>query len=316
EPAQPDRPNRARPIRAAELNGHMQRPQSRLLAFSLCVLLIGVVLYLVGDQLAQPRSDERALTAIIVDALRNVGGVLIATAVLSVGWEWFGKRELLAKYTENIRLLTEVERAGLIHVYRSWKEVRGWDDWLHAVGGRGVELLGIHFHDWIDKHEDEIRQAATDGIVRAFLPDTKDPGVIATLDTRFGGKVAKHQAELVDQTIERLETIAKQCKPRSDRRRRESEISGVQVFLIKQVPTHTLYRLGSNYVLTIYNHQMKSTAVPAFVFDGAGSVAGTLHDDLKALARPELGTRHRFKAPDTESEPASSEVEDDHGRAG
>lgn len=180
----------------------------------------------------------------------QLGGLLVATGLLSVFWELVGRRGLVKEVHDVVRLNEEVVDAGIVRVPHRFYEDTPWGDLFRDA--QEVDIFVAYARAWRNQHQAELAAVAKRGHLRVFLPDPDDPATVARLQARFNYPEA---ADGVRQAVEWFRKLG----------------PSVEVYFHQGDGLFTCYRFGSTAVLALYTHGTDSHMdVPTFVArDGA-----------------------------------------------
>lgn len=92
------------------------------LSLSLVLALVGVVLLVLAN---------RVISGWLATVVEQVGGTVLVAALLSVAWDFFGRRALASEVMEIAGLSGDVEQAGLVGIGSNFRQAP-WDRLLRA----------------------------------------------------------------------------------------------------------------------------------------------------------------------------------------
>lgn len=242
-------------------SGSVRRAMTNLRMMLVVALFVGVGLLLLWRSGGSVSPQLSAFTG-------QLGGLLVATGLLSVVWELVGRRALVKEVHDVVRLNEEVVDAGIVRVPRRFYEDTPWSDLFRDA--KDVDIFVAYARAWRNQHQAELKAVAKRGRLRVFLPDPNDPATVGRLQARFDYPEA---ADGVRQAVEWFRKLG----------------PNVEVYLHKGDGLFTCYRFGSTAVLALYTHGTDSHMdVPTFVArDGAlhrfieGEIAA-----ISAVSRP------------------------------
>ena len=126
----------------------------------------------------------------IVAILSQLGGLLLVTGLLSVGWEKLAKRELTEEVLEKAGLGERVRRSGLVYVGEPYADTKQWSSWLS--GANPLEVVVAYSATWRNANRDSLRKVAdTSARVRVALPDLDHDATLRPIAQRFNISLAE-----------------------------------------------------------------------------------------------------------------------------
>jgi hypothetical protein len=199
----------------------------------------------------------------------QAGGLLVATAVLAVVWEHFGRRAFASEVMEIANVGADVEQAGIVKITDQYLDDVAWNDLI--VGCMKVDIVVAYARTWRGHHLERLRAVAKrkDTRLRVFLPNPDDARTMEILAARFGSDVDGVRAEVRG-------AITDFCGLASP--------GGgvVEVWVRPGDVVFSCYRFDQRAVLTLYSHAKRRTSVPTFVMK-AGTLWTFVYGELQAI---------------------------------
>lgn len=200
----------------------------------------------------------------------QAGGTLLATGLLTIGWDLVGRRAFADEVLAKARVGADIDRAGIIRITDQYLEAVEWDELFRDV--KRLDIVVAYGSTWRNTHRGRLeRVAARPGTrLRVFLPDPGDHDTMRVLAERFDMKVEDITAK-----------VAEAVKDFKSLRRPDG--GTVEVRLRKGDLVFTCYRFDSRAVLTLYSHSReRRTHVPTFVVS-EGQLFEFVYGELKAF---------------------------------
>lgn len=203
--------------------------------------------------------------------LGQVGGLLLATGLLAVAWDLFGRRSLANEVLAKAGLSADVVRAGIVRVTDQYLAEVEWASLFRDVNR--LDIFVAYAATWRNTHRASLQQVAQrpSARIRVFLPDPRDTPTVAVLADRFH----MQPDALISKINEAIQDF------------RSLAVSGgatVEVCVHARDAVFSCYRFDSRAVLTLYSHgQERRTQVPTFVIDG-GTLFDFVYNELAAIA--------------------------------
>jgi hypothetical protein len=203
--------------------------------------------------------------------LEQVAGLIVATGLLSIGWELLGKRRFAAEVLAKAKLSADVTESGLRRVTDQYLEDVEWGELF--AGASHLDLVVAYARTWRNHHAQRLRTlaAGSNGRIRVFLPDPDDQETMTILAGRF------------DMTVEDVsKTVEEAVREYSAFDRKDG--GAVEVWVRPGDVLFSCYRFDSKAaVLTLYSHSKKRrTSVPTFVV-GSGRLFRIVSEELDAI---------------------------------
>jgi hypothetical protein len=226
--------------------------QSKLTNRSAIVVGLGVAvvggLLLWWSGISEWKSNEQ-----VQALLSQIGGLLIATGLLAVAWDLFGRRALADEVLAKAGLSADVVRAGIVRVTTQYLAEVEWTSLFRDVSK--LDIVVAYAATWRNAHRASIAAVAQrrDARIRVFLPDPDHAPTVAVLAERFDTQ----PADLVGKINEAIRDF------------RSFAVAGgatLEVWLRAGDAVFSCYRFDSRAVLTLYSHgRERRTQVPTFV---------------------------------------------------
>lgn len=231
----------------------------------LCFVIVGgVLLWWSGTSQWQSNAPVQAFLA-------QAGGLLLATGLLAVAWDLFGRRALADEVLAKAGLSADVVRAGISRVTNQYLGEVEWASLFRDVNK--LDIVIAYAATWRNTHRASLQQVArqADARIRVFLPDPEDDRTVAVLADRFGTQ----PAGLVNKINEAIRDFRSLAVPGG---------AAIEVWLRAGDAVFSCYRFDSNAVLTLYSHgRGRRTQVPTFVVSG-GELFDFVYNELTAIA--------------------------------
>ncbi len=233
-----------------------------VVTIALVAVLLGIGLFWLDDQVS---SDS--WSAII----NNIGGLVIATGLLAVGWELLGKRAFADELIAKVQLRTDVVGSGLQRITDQYLEDVEWADLI--VGAQKVDIVVHYANTWRNAHHQRLQAVAANkkARMRIFLPDPDDEQTLITLARRF------------DRPADDIEKDIRQAI----REFTEMHTPGgadLQVYLRAGDMVFSCYRFDSRAVLALYSHSRRRSLVPTFVV-GSGNIWDFVYGEVQEIQK-------------------------------
>lgn len=202
--------------------------------------------------------------------LNQVAGLIIASGLLSVGWELVGKRHFAAEILANARLSAEVVDAGLLRLTDQYLDDIEWSELFDGVSK--IDIAVAYGRTWRNTHDARLRAVARrpGTRIRVFLPDPDDALTMRVLADRFS------MTEVALQT-----TVREAIDAFSDLKHEDG--GEVEVYVRAGDAVFSCYRFDNRAVMTMYSHGRKRrTSVPTFVVR-SGKLYQFVYDEFAAI---------------------------------
>ena len=206
----------------------------------------------------------------LASVINNIGGLVIATGVLAVGWELLGKRAFSEELIAKVQLRSDVVASGLQRVTDQYLEDVEWADLIK--GSQKVDIVVHYANTWRRTHTKRLEAVAANNKarIRVFLPDPEDSETLATLQRRFN-----RPADDIRKDIQEAITEFKQMHNPDGADLRIYVRAGDMVF--------SCYRFDARAVLALYSHSRERRSdVPTFVV-GSGSIWSFVYHEVQSI---------------------------------
>ena len=232
---------------------------------ALVFVLLGVVVLWVSGL------DDLKENAPLSGFLSQLGGLLLATGLITITWDLFGRRAFADEILAKAKLSTDVVDSGLIRVTDQYLDEVEWADLFENVNK--LDIVVAYANTWRNTHRARLQAAARRGCrIRAFLPDHRDDDTMKILADRFDMQPSDLKSKVQEAVTDLKALPAPASAP-------------VQVYLRCGDLVFSCYRFDSRAVLTLYSHSReRRTNVPTFVTKN-GSLFTYVYAELEAIAQ-------------------------------
>ncbi|WP_157571558.1 hypothetical protein [Nocardioides alkalitolerans] len=234
--------------------------------YSACGLAVGVLLLWLAA-----RDGAYSLNPTWQSVFSNMGGVVVATTLISAAWELFGKRSLASEVMAMANLGADIQKSGIQHVTDAYLDTVPWDDLM--TGATKVDIVVAYASTWRNAHWSRLEQLAANpkAQIRVFLPDPGDPQTMRLLSERFGKKPPEVRTK-VEEAISEFGRL------------RGTGGADLSIHVRKGDLVFSCYRFDGQAVLTLYSHSRERRSnVPTFVVK-TGSLWQFVHDEIEVIA--------------------------------
>jgi hypothetical protein len=235
------------------------------IVLGLCFVIVGgLLLWWSGTSQSQSNKPVQAF-------LGQAGGLLLATGLLAVAWDLFGRRALADEVLAKAGLSADVVRAGITRVTNQYLAEVEWASLFQDVSK--LDIFVAYAATWRSTHWGSLQRVArrSDARIRVFLPDPEDDQTIAALADRF----STQPTELINKINEAIRDFRSLAVPGG---------GTIKVWLRAGDPVFSCYRFDGKAVLTLYSHgRERRTQVPTFVVSG-GELFDFVYNELTAIA--------------------------------
>lgn len=179
--------------------------------------------------------------AAVGSVLTNIGGLVIATALLSTFWELVGRRAFLREVLAKAQLRADVVDGGVERVTENYLSDVEWRDLIETA--TKIDIVVAYANTWRNTHYASLKKAASrkGARIRVFLPDPDDPPTMAALAVRF----AKTPDEVRATIAEAIQSFS--ALP-------AHETGSVSVYVRSGGWIFSAYRFDFRAVVTLYSH--------------------------------------------------------------
>ncbi|HLR95483.1 MAG TPA: hypothetical protein VK053_13225 [Jiangellaceae bacterium] len=203
--------------------------------------------------------------------LGQLGGLLVATGLLAVAWDVFGRRAFAREVLAKARLSADVVDSGVTKITDQYLREVAWEDLFDDA--RHVDIVVAYAATWRNTHWSRLETVASvqGASIRVFLPDPDDAATVANLSRRFG------------KTTDAVEDLIREAASAFASLRRPNGAS-VEVFFRAGDALFSCYRFNQRAVFTLYSHSgARQTSVPTFVVAG-GDLFKFIRNEIDAIA--------------------------------
>lgn len=210
--------------------------------------------------------SKLAIARWLLVSLEQVGGILIATALLSVFWELRGRRSLASEVMETANLAHDVREAGLERVWNRYLTEEAWSSRFRRA--QKLDIFVAYANTWREGNRLELSAFAMrkSNVVRVVLPDVLDAPTVSAIALR-SGKTAE-------------EVVQKVCEARMKYRTLLQHGENCSILSYRGPQAYAVYRFDEEAVVTLYrNSPAKTGHIPTLSFTG-GTLGEFVNSDL------------------------------------
>lgn len=235
----------------------------RAIIISIALSAIGLIaLYIAETNYLAPHVAIKAF-------ISQLGGLLLATGLLTIIWDLAAKREFANEMFSIARIATDIKEAGIERGTLRYLEDVEWGRLFESA--REIDIFVSYASTWRKVHDARLNTAASKSgtKIRVFLPDPRDAQHLAVLALRFGKSVDELRSDIINSTKD----FANLAKPGG---------AELEIYHRKGDMLFSLYRFDNRAVLSMYSHARIRTGVPTFVVSN-GNIFDFVARDLKAI---------------------------------
>lgn len=224
----------------------------------------------VGLLLLASRDGRWALNDSWSAVVSNLGGLIVATALITLAWDLAGKRAFTREVMETAHLGTDIERAGITRVTDQYLDSVQWAELIE--GASKVDVVVAYANTWRNAHRHRLMKiAARKGTrLRVYLPDPDDADTMRVLAARF----SMSPDALVSKVREAIEEFSGLSVPGGGE---------VEVYVRSGDAVFSCYRFDGRAVLTLYSHSKeRRSSVPTFVLR-SGDLWSFVYFEIQAI---------------------------------
>lgn len=238
----------------------------RMLALAVGAVVVAILLFWISNQ-----DSWYEETSAWQATWNQIAALIVATALITIGWELFGKRTFASEVLQKAQLSAEIVDAGIVRVTDSYLEEVEWAE-LFDPASR-LDIVVAYARTWRNAQAQRLQELASrrGTRIRVFLPDPEDPMTMSVLADRFNTK-PDLLAQTVHEAIEGFAAFGNNSQ------------GAVEVWVRPGDAVFTCYRFDSRAVLTLYSHgKDRRTSVPTFVVR-SGKLMRFIDDEIASLA--------------------------------
>jgi hypothetical protein len=218
----------------------------------------------------------------------NVGGVLVATGLISLVWELTSKRSFLSEIFSVAELSEDVLRSGLHRLTTNFQHDVEWPKLLGSA--RSIDIFFSYGRTWRNANLSLLREFAsrTESQMTLILPDPESAEVMSELARRYSA-TADAMKDRINETIKEFIALFDKQKGAKGQ---------LKIFLTTTTPVFTFYRIDKKYVLATYRHRREKGDVPTLICDRNGEITNFIDLEYEYLTSESMhASRKIFPAP-------------------
>lgn len=246
---------------------------ARGMIFALICVLIGGGLFVGVSTLCLDASCT-GLPVWLNKTLEQLAGIFVATGLLALFWDLWGRRTFAAEVMEVAELAQDVRTAGLAQISDNYQLQAMWADRFKRA--MCLDVFVTYANHWRETHRDQIDLFVRHKgrRVRIILPDVSDESCVAAIACR-SDKTPEEVVQKINDAYLKYRDLLESAQSALSEEARTSEI------LAYGGPhTYAAYRFDDECIVTLYRSFRKKTQVfPTLTFSG-GTVGEVINQDL------------------------------------
>lgn len=200
----------------------------------------------------------------------QVGGLLVATGLITLTWELVGKRAFTAELMSKTQLREDIVRSGVQRVTDQYLQDVEWDELF--ASSRRLDIVVAYASTWRNANRRRLEElvSKSGGGLRVFLPDPDDPETMSVLAKRFDMTPIALEAK-IEEAIEDFKGLGAK--------------GNVEVYVRSGDALFSCYQFDHRSVMTLYSHsQERRGSVPTFLV-GDGMLREFVGTDIEAIEK-------------------------------
>ncbi|QCW49540.1 hypothetical protein FE634_02325 [Nocardioides dongxiaopingii] len=199
----------------------------------------------------------------------NLGGVLVAAAVLSAAWELLGRRAFMREMLAAVNLREEVAVSGLSKLSREYLKDVEWDRLIR--GATKMDIVVSYAGTWRGTHYEALEHlvAKKNSQLRVFLPDPDHRPTVETIAAGFGMTYEGLQPKIAE-AVKEFSQLG------------NNSTGTVEIYVRKNYFVFSCYRLDDTAIIAFNSHQQKRHKVPTLVVD-RGAVWDFVSEEIESI---------------------------------
>ena len=251
-------------------------PHRRVMTYWSVIVAVAMIV-IGGGSLYFSSPDKSAAWSLFA---ANVGGILVATGLISLIWELASKRLFLSEIFSVAELSEDIRRSGLARISTDFHQDLDWSQWLASA--TTLDVFFAYARTWRNTNRISLQGFArrSGSRMTLILPDPDNIEVMSQLERRFA-KSAGSMKDLVNETIDEFTKIFD---------KKDGAKGRLEIFLTGVAPVFAFYRIDcKNYVITTYTHRDDKAAVPTIVCDRTGGLTDFIDREFDYLTDESKG---------------------------
>jgi len=220
----------------------VERVNLRSLALSLLIVAIGFLLIYCSENGEWWKEHD-----VIQGTVREIGKLLLATAILATAWDIYGKRAFLDEILAKAQIASEIRSAGIIKITDTFHTDIDWHEYFRSV--RHLDIFFAYGRTWRNTHIQELQSVAArrGSRIRVVLPDPDDQQTVTELSRRFNTP-PDHIIESIREAEQFFEDLRRNAYSK------DPQAAEIEVWFLPAGPQYSSYRFDDLAVLALYNH--------------------------------------------------------------
>jgi hypothetical protein len=272
-------------------------PLRRITTLSWTIVAIGMIL-LGGFFLYVSSADTVGSYPVVKAFSNNVGGVLLATGLISLLWELVSRRAFLSEVFSIARLSEDVKRSGLHRLTMDFQHEVEWPELLESA--RRIDVFVSYARTWRNQNLSRLRAFAErpGSQMNLILPDPDNEEVIRELARRY----STNPEAIRDRVNEAISAFMLMFD------RKKGAKGQLSIWVTTATPVFTFYRIDKKYILSTYRHRSDRGDILTLVCDRKGDLTDFIDREYEYLTDDSAaGVRRVFPPPKSLPAPESSD---------
>lgn len=226
-------------------------------------LFVAVAMFLIGMGLiAASSADVNSDHPFWKAFSGNIGGVLLATGLISLLWELISRRVFLSEVFSVARLSEDIKRSGLHRLTTNFQHDVEWPELLGSA--KRIDVFVSYARTWRNNNLSLLRAFAgrSGNQMNLILPDPDNADVMRELARRYSTTPQTVQ-DRVNETINAFAGMFD---------KRQGGKGQLSIWVTEVTPVFTFYRIDKKYVIAAYRHRPDRGDIPTLVCDRRGEL--------------------------------------------
>lgn len=255
-----------------------ERVNLRICIVALVIAGIGILLLFVVTANNNFWVNHKTWQAVI----QQIGGLLLVTVVITLLWEFIGKRAFLDEILAKANISKELGFAGITQITDSFHQKLDWSTYFRSVNK--LDIFFAYGRTWRNTHLEELQKvvARRDTRIRVVLPDHEIDYVVQELARMFNSDPASLKASIVE-AEEYFRALRNSALTNGAK---------VDIWFLPAAPHFSFYRFDRIAIMALYTHRKDRAPVPTFVCEKDGTLYDYIRQEFDAVVKPDGIGRH------------------------
>ena len=245
-------------------------------------IIVGLGLIILSNFL-----KEKGVPEIWVSIVRDLASLFIGSTALSIVWEFYTKRSLIAEFLYSNTISHDIGKTGVTGITDRWNGVIDWPSELDQTNN--IFVFFIYGSTWSKTNNSSITKFAQNPRNNAtfVFPNPNNHLIMESLafrlETPEDRPTPEEMGEKINRSIQEIKAIFKMAPEKN-----------LQIVLADVIPVYSYYEMDNKVIIAFYKHKKSRDDVPHMVLNKSGTLFKYFSNDISEMLNSPLSNKHQI----------------------